>query len=219
MSCRIQTGDDEPAAPSSLPSSTILTNLSVSGTRLVSVFATYAADAPVDRMHRVFSAGIRMLGDSRRHRQLTMVASASALPDLLGKLRSLPWISVVEVDSVGVRAASSEAARRRVLYRNSFFRRRTGGPGPWGILFTGAHAIDSATGNTGSGVKVGLIDSGVDCSNSDIGLMSVPQRWAGVPDRNVLTTDATSARNGCVALAYQGPPTTTFSIRVSGCLG
>jgi subtilisin len=39
---------------------------------------------------------------------------------------------------------------------------------PWGILFTGARAVDSATGNEGSGIKVGIIDSGVDCNGDDL---------------------------------------------------
>lgn len=149
VSCRAMTVDNVSDSTTAhiVSASTTLVNMQVSGP-LVTIDAEYSATAPADHMHPAFRAGVRMLADSWKHRQLIMVAGKSALPDILATLRSLSWISSIEVDSVGVRLQSET--------------------GPWGIVYTGAHVVDSISGNDGSGVKVGLIDSGVDCTNGDL---------------------------------------------------
>jgi subtilisin len=40
---------------------------------------------------------------------------------------------------------------------------------PWGVHYTNADRVQSAFSNTGSGVKVGVMDTGIDCANSDFG--------------------------------------------------
>ena len=130
-----------------------------------SVFIRYGTNAPEARLHAAFVSGVRVIDDSRKHQTLRLEVGLSALPRILGQLKKFSWITSLAVDSSRARVESDGA--RAVTAERLMIRRRSQEV-PWGIIFTGARAVDSATGNEGSGVKVGIIDSGIDCNGGDL---------------------------------------------------
>jgi subtilisin family serine protease len=165
-----------------------------------SVFIRYGTNAPEARLHAAFVSGVRVIDDSRKHQSLRLEVGLSALPRILGQLRKFSWITSLAVDSSRARVESDGA---RAVTADRFMKRRRTQEVPWGILFTGARAIDSATGNEGSGIKVGIIDSGIDCNGGDLSgqVYGGYDYWDEVATGCAAITDHGTAVAGIIAAA------------------
>lgn len=149
---------------------TIARNLSSKGA-FHSVYIFYKSTAPTDRLQRIASGGARIAGELRTI--TTQRVIASIVPeDRIDLVRRLPW-----VDSVLV--ASDDAAP-------------LGDVRSWAFDTNGAGFgyVQDTLGYDGNGVKVAVIDLGVDCTFMDLlgKVKGGVDYWAGYS-------------NGCVPMA------------------
>ncbi len=180
---------NSPTAALAAPPAARLIDRTVHGP-YASVVVRYGTNAPEARLHAAFVSGVRAIDDSRKHRALRLEVGLSALPSILGQLKKFSWITSLEIDSSRAHVESVDA---RPVTADRLMIRRRSQEVPWGILFTGARAVDSATGNEGSGVKVGIIDSGIDCNGGDLS----GQVYGGYDYWDDVAT-------GCAAVTYHG---------------
>jgi len=118
-------------------------NPEVSG-RTVSVFVHYGAGAPAGRVAAIMNAGARRALDDPRDR----VISVEIPEQLATALRRLPWATRVNVQPTTKRLTAD------IL--------------PWGVDFTNADYVRTKYNDIGAGVKVAILDNGVDCNHSDL---------------------------------------------------
>ncbi|MGH9857450.1 MAG: S8 family peptidase, partial [Acidobacteriota bacterium] len=108
-----------------------------------SVFLEYSAAAPVSRVAALSALGATFVNDVRSRRVLALDVPRS----MVHRFTSLNWAERVEVDSTIYFPMADEY--------------------PWGIDSTGAHEVQDMI-NKGTGVKIGFLDSGVNCNLSDL---------------------------------------------------
>jgi hypothetical protein len=105
-----------------------------------------------------------VLDDSKQHNRLRLEVGMGKVKDVASALQRMPWVTGIEVDTSSDRYRTADGGR---FPMKLLFRRRTQAV-PWGVVFAGGRIVDSATGNTGSSIKVGIMDSGIDCDGSDL---------------------------------------------------
>ena len=193
------------------------------------VMAYYDHTAPADRVQLAMLSGVRAVSNSWRRQDLSLEVADSALTRVTTTLSRLPWIKSIRlaaksnVHAVGGHMLSRgsgmhlTAAASTIPRPSSFLMT---GVVPWGIHFTNADFVQSTFSTIGTGVKVGVMDTGITCSNSDFGTVH------GV---NYVTSDTGSYCNdlyvhgtkvaGIIAAAGNhvlgmAPGVTLYSIRI-----
>lgn len=84
----------------------------------------------------------------------------------IDSIRALPWATIVEIDSSPPpRIAGSTGASIR---SSSFGGRKFTEVVPWGVFDIGATQVHSNWSNTGAGVKIAVLDNGLDCTSPDL---------------------------------------------------
>lgn len=92
---------------------------------------------------------LRGLGVSFLHRMRIRNTLAVIMPgERISELAGLPWVTGWRISGDNARPAADQI--------------------PWGISNTGADLVHSLTGNLGTHVRVGFIDTGVDCTQPDL---------------------------------------------------
>lgn len=133
-----------------------------------SVFVTYTAAAPVDRVHQAMLPGVRFVTNTQRRQRLAMDVADSALQRVVAELGRLAWVTSITV--TGHNPARLQGAFRPRAFAPGRMAIRRSEAIPWGVHFTNADRVHGAPfSNTGSGVKVGVMDGGIDCANTDFG--------------------------------------------------
>jgi subtilisin family serine protease len=200
----------------------------VSGSITV-IMAYYDHTAPADRVQLALLPGVRVVSNSWRRQDLSLEVADSALPRVTATLLRLPWIRSIRlaaksnVHAVGGHMLSKAsgmhltAAASTIPGPSSFL---LTGVVPWGIHFTNADFVQSTFATVGTGVKVGVMDTGITCSNTDFG---------SVRGVNYVTSDTGSYCNdlyghgtqvaGIIAAAGNNvlgmaPGVTLYSIRI-----
>jgi subtilisin family serine protease len=93
-----------------------------------------------------------------RHFWLVNAVALDASPAQIARISRDPHVAGVDLDTQ-VRAADAEGQVSPV---------KSPGKGDWGIDAIGARAVWDAYGITGKGMRIGVIDTGVDASNPDL---------------------------------------------------
>jgi subtilisin len=111
---------------------------------MVSVFVHYRAGAPAGRIAAIMSAGARRALDDPRDRLISV-----EMPEhLASALAKLPWATQVNIRPTTKRVTVD------VL--------------PWGVDYTNADYVRTKYNDIGAGVKVAILDNGIDCNHPDL---------------------------------------------------
>jgi hypothetical protein len=109
----------------------------------VSVFVKYGQNAPSGRLNVLSTLGSRVAGDIARRK----VIAAEVPPGAVERLKRLPWVRSVEVGNDDNRPEEELV--------------------PWGVDSIDADVVHSA-GNLATGIKVGIMDGGLNCWHTDL---------------------------------------------------
>jgi hypothetical protein len=137
------------------------------GGTIRTIYAKYAASAPSERVQLALRPGVARIYNSSRQQHLTVDVADSALTRVIGELRALPWVTGIEiapgnrVHQFGAYHATGLSGAARAIRRTAAL--------PFGVQFTNGALVHTLFGNYGSGVKVGVMDSGIDSANADFG--------------------------------------------------
>lgn len=112
--------------------------------RMVSAFVHYSAGAPTGRVTAIMKAGARRALDDPRDR----LVSVEIPEHLATALSKLPWATQVNIQPTSLRLVAD------VL--------------PWGVDYTNADYVRTKYNDIGDGVKVAILDNGIDCSHPDL---------------------------------------------------
>ncbi len=137
-----------------------------------SMLVTYSAQAPADRVDVVMAlSGVRLGFDSPGGRRLSVEVAKSAIPAVRDSLRLMTWVEkVVVLPSNTLRASGVVAPFSSPSLPSSpcflCYALRMSDLVPWGVHFANADRVQDASyfDNSGWGIKVGVIDAGIDCS-------------------------------------------------------
>jgi len=156
------TTDRTPAGPESpgLSAPSLLVNRAHSDARR-SLFIKYKSNAPADRISRLAGAQVRFANDlGGTGRWIAMEVSAQAVDQLALAFRALPWVESVEVgtDASRISTAGALPAVGAALSQTV----------PWGVDDSDAPYVHSVAGNEGDGIKVAVLDTGMQCTHPDL---------------------------------------------------
>ncbi len=129
---------------------------SVTG-KVRSVFVKYQADAPANRVALARNPGsVRFSNDLLELRTIAMEVAIDEVDRVAEELRKLAWVQSIEIGTDDSRLIGSTGS---FLYTDTV---------PWGVSATYATWVHSLTGNHGDGIKVGVLDGGMNCSHPDL---------------------------------------------------
>lgn len=100
------------------------------------------------RVHDASTLGGVSIADDPRDSTLGMVIPASETSIVVTALRAMSWVADVRIDPTTVYPQSEVT--------------------PWGVHYTGADYLQLQYGILGSGVKVAILDDGLDCTHPDL---------------------------------------------------
>jgi subtilisin len=92
--------------------------------------------------------GVQVAGEVQGSRTLALSVAQSDLDAVLDSISHLPWVESVSVGT------DDNVVQADIL--------------PWGISNTAANQVSSLFNNRGAGIKVGFLDTGVDCNHADL---------------------------------------------------
>lgn len=138
-----------------------LRNAAVTGS-LMSVVVHYRSTAPEDRLNQVMRPGVQVAYDIPRHASISMDVADSSTVATVAFLRMQPWVKGIEVNSPKLQP---HGVLTRVFAPAAVRRSETV---PWGVHAVQADVARLSYSFVGSGVKIGVIDSGIDCSVGDL---------------------------------------------------
>ncbi len=110
----------------------------------VSIFLDVPSGTAVSRLAEVLDSGAVVAGATSDRRRIAAVVPRSEIH----RLSSLHWAGAIRVDSTHDVPATDVV--------------------PWGVAQLGADQVQATIGNRGTGVRVGIMDTGVDCTNPDL---------------------------------------------------
>ncbi len=130
---------------------------------------SYSNDAPADRLSQVARTRARRAFDYPTRRHITMDIPADQLAGISTAFSHLPWVTnVVVFPPSNTYLASTLRRHHSSTFTPPPNAARWSETTPWGIHFTNADLVQSTFGNYGSGVKVAVMDGGLNCSDGDL---------------------------------------------------
>lgn len=145
-----------------------------------SLLVSYRRNAPLDRLEQFMKMpGVAFGFDSPHRDHVGIDVADSEVEGVRRVLAALPWVR-----SVWVRPPSQDAPADGPMHSRAW-RVSSSKPGiatsagftlarrfadilPWGVSYANGDLARSIFGNYGSGIKVGVLDTGIDCNNSDL---------------------------------------------------
>ncbi len=159
--CSPLTDSSSPTAETeALPASAAIVDPSVTGP-LRSLSIKYKNSAPFARTASSNGVGVRSVTDWPKHRWLTMDVQEARVDATVRRLRALPWVEQV------VLGEDNSHIFGKLHRATNFVTARRTDTKPWGVDSTDADYVQGI-GYSGSGVKVGVLDTGVECTHDDL---------------------------------------------------
>ena len=134
---------------------------------VVPIFVYTRGVPPVDRVAQLGTRGdVQRVRDYARRQVMTLRVAAEQADRVVDSLQRLPWVRAARASrfmghitndglaAVAARMTGAAARRTQTL--------------PWGVDSTDADLVHSMYGITGDGIRVAVVDGGVQCDNPDL---------------------------------------------------
>ncbi|HEX3928700.1 MAG TPA: S8 family serine peptidase [Gemmatimonadales bacterium] len=200
-------------------------NRAISG-EVRSVEVHYGANAPDDRLDQIMVSPVRVAVDIQRHRVMSLDVAESSLSSVVTRLRTLAWVEDVAIVAQPFAHATGGFSSRRTSRRaraTRFIGRWFSDVVPIGVSLINAPLSQSVLSEVGSGVRVGVMDTGIDTTVADLegavkgGTNFVADGYDWYQDHGLHGTDIASiiaAQSNGSGLIGVAPGASLFSIRI-----